>query len=79
VVPSFFEIEFDTWESIKQDGFVVIPKDFLYHIEGLAVSTARGILFAKTEGTDLNRFILPLVRMDTVICSDMRILIPDKI
>ena len=72
-VSSFFEISTDSWEGLKHDGFVVIPQDFLCHIGGLAVSTARGVLFAKTEGTDLNTFIMPLIYMDQIIHSDMKI------
>lgn len=72
-VSSFFEISPVSWEELKQDGFVVIPKEFLYHIGGLAVSTTRGILFAKTEGTDLSSYIMPLFYMDQVIHSDMKI------
>ena len=72
-VSSFFEISPESWEGLKQDGFVVVPKDFLYHIGGLAVSTTRGILFAKTEGTDLNSYIMPIIYMDQLIHSDMKI------
>lgn len=72
-VSSFFEISPESWDGLKRDGFVVIPQDFLYHIGGLAVSTTRGVLFAKTEGTDLNSYVLPLIYMDQVIHSDMRI------
>lgn len=72
-VSSQFEIEPDCWERLKKDGFVVIPMDFLRHIGGLAVSSTRGIVFAKTEGTDLNSYILPLIQMDQVILSDMKI------
>lgn len=67
------EISPESWEGMKEDGFVVIPKDFLYHIGGLSFSTTRGILFAKTEGTDLNSFIMPIIYMDQVIHSDMKI------
>lgn len=72
-VSSFFEISSNSWDDLKQDGFVVIPQEFLYHIGGLAVSTTRGILFAKTEGTDLNSYILPIIYMDQVIHSEMKI------
>lgn len=72
-VSSFFELSPESWEELKQDGFVVIPKDFLYHIGGLAVSTTRGILFAKTEATDLNSYVMPIVYMDQVIHADMKI------
>lgn len=72
-VASFFEISPDSWEVLKHDGFVVIPKEFLYHIGGLAVSTTRGVLYAKTEGTDLSSYIMPIIYMNQVIHSDLRI------
>lgn len=72
-VSSYFEIDPESWEGLKKDGFVVIPQDFLYHIGGLAVSSTRGIIFAKTEGTDLNSYIMPLIFMDQIIHSDMKI------
>jgi len=76
-VSSFFEIEEDSWNSLKDGEYVVIPKDFLLHIGGIAFSTTRGVLFAKTEGTDLNRIILPIIYMDQVIKGDMKIAIPE--
>ena len=72
-VSSYFDISPDSWDELEEDGFVVIPKDFLYHIGGLAVSTTRGIVYAKTEGTDLANYIMPLIYMDQVIHSDMKI------
>jgi hypothetical protein len=75
-VSSYFEIEEESWNALKKDDCVVVPKEFLFHIGGLAVSTTRGILYAKTEGTDLNRFILPIIYMDQVIKGDMKIPIP---
>ena len=77
-VSSFFEIEENSWNAMISDGFVTIPKDFLWHIGGLAVSTTRGILFSKTESTDLNRIILPIIYMDQVIKSDMKIPVPEQ-
>ncbi len=74
---SLFELSNETWDGLKQDGFVVVPKEFLYHLGGLAFSTTRGILFAKTEGTDLSTFVLPIVQMDQVIHEDLKILIPE--
>ena len=76
-VSSFFELSTKSWEGLVKDGFIVIPKEFLYHIGGLAVSTTRGVLFAKTEGTDLSSYVLPLVYMDTLIHSDMKIPVQD--
>lgn len=77
-VTSVFSIEEESWKSMKDGNFIVVPKEFLYHIGGLAVSTTRGILFAKTEGSDLNRFILPILQMDTVIKGDMKIAVQNN-
>ena len=62
-VSSFFEIEESSWRSMIKDGFVIVPKDFLWHIGGLAVSTTRGILFAKTEnGASISGRIFTIVQ-----------------
>ena len=74
---SYFELSQETWDGLKQDGYVVVPKDFLYHLGGLAFSTTRGVLFAKTEGTDLNTFVLPIIQMDKIIHADLKIPIPE--
>lgn len=74
---SYFELSQETWDGLKQDRFVVIPKEFLYHLGGLAFSTTRGVLFAKTEGTDLNTFVLPIIQMDKIIHADLKIPIPE--
>ena len=76
---SFFEVSQETWEGLKMDGFVVVPKEFLYHLGGLAFSTTRGVLFAKTEGTDLSNFVLPIIYMDQIIHADLRIPIPASV
>lgn len=70
----FFKISTESWESLKtDDGTIVIPRDFLFHIGGLAMSTVRGILFAKTDGTDLNNYIMPIINMDQLIDADLEI------
>ena len=74
----YFKISTESWESLKTDGVVVIPRDFLFHLGGLAVSTVRGILFAKTDGTDLNRYIMPVFNMDNLIDADLKIVPTDE-
>lgn len=44
-----------------------LPKGFLTNLASVAYSTARGIIFAKTQGSYLNRYILPLVDMNQII------------
>lgn len=77
-VSSYFKIEENSWQGLINDEFVIMPKEFLWHIGGLAVSTTRGILFAKTESTDLNRIIFPIIYIDQIITSDMKIPIPES-
>lgn len=77
-VSSYFEIGAASWDALKEDSVVIIPKEFLYHIGGLAVSTTCGIFFDKTEGTDLSRYILPIIYMEDVIRSDMKIPVPEQ-
>jgi hypothetical protein len=47
---------------LKVDGDkFIMPDDLLINFTSLAYSTARGILFANTQGSYLNHFILPLI------------------
>lgn len=46
---------------------ISIPKDFLAHLAMITVGTTRGILFAKTEGTSLNKFIIPTLNVSEMI------------
>jgi hypothetical protein len=45
--------------------------DFLTNLTSIAYSTARGIIFAKTQGSYLNQYILPVI--------DPRILVQQKL
>ena len=75
-VTSYFEIDEASWTSLRSGEYIIVPKEFLLHICGLSFGTTRGILFAKTEGTDLNRMILPLTNLTQIVKGDMKIAMP---
>ncbi|BDD00753.1 hypothetical protein [Persicobacter psychrovividus] len=62
----------DDWRSFvdADQNIVIIPKDLLTHLGFLAVSTCRGTLHAKTEGTPFNHFLLPLIDVNQLIKED---------
>jgi hypothetical protein len=48
----------------------IIPKEFLAHLAMVTTGTARGVLFAKTEGTFFNTFIIPTINIAEMIETD---------
>lgn len=67
-----FELSEDSWNSLKkEDGSIVIPKDFLWHLGTLVIGAARGALYAYTKNTNLNNFTLPLFDLTAIITKDM--------
>ena len=67
----FFEIREEDWNKFKQDNKVIIPKGLLAHFGVHTIGTARGILHCKTEGTQLNAFILPPINVSERINEDI--------
>lgn len=69
-VSCHFKIEESAWNSfIKQDQLVV-PKGFLAHLAMITTGTARGVLFAKTEGTPFSKYIIPTINVAEMIKED---------
>jgi len=46
-----------------------LPDDLLTTLVGMTYSTARGIIFAKTQGSFLNKFILPVIDTKVLVKS----------
>jgi len=67
-----FNIEESAWETflVKENNSLLVPKGFFTHLCVLTVGTARGILHAKTEGTNFNGFILPTLNLTELITED---------
>ena len=58
---SFFVDNFDEFFPDKESKTINIPDQFLHTLLSISLSTTRGILSAKTEGTALAGFILPVL------------------
>lgn len=71
-VSCHFKIEDDSWNTFinKKQQTLTIPKGFLAHLAMITVGTLRGILFAKTEGTIFNKFIIPTIDVASMIEKD---------
>jgi len=65
-----FIIEEQYWNAFLIENKLILPKEFLSHIAMITIGTARGVLFAKTEGTIFNQFIIPTVNISEMITED---------
>lgn len=65
-----FEIEENSWNKIVDKSKVKFAKGFLQHLAIITVGTARGILHAKTENTDYNKYFLPTINVSEIITTD---------
>lgn len=72
-VGCIFRIKPEDFDSliIEKKNQIVFPKGFMGHLTVLSVGTVRGILFAKTEGTEFNKFILPIFNVTDMISEDL--------
>jgi hypothetical protein len=72
-VACFFEIAPDSFAEFKvvDDGKIVIPCGLVKHLSVLTVGTARGVLHAKTENTEFNKFLLPTINVQEMIREDL--------
>lgn len=71
-VSCHFKIDDSSWDTFinKKQQTLTIPKGFLAHMAMITVGTLRGILFAKTEGTIFNKFIIPTIDVASMIEKD---------
>ena len=67
----FFDIKEEDWNTFKQDNKIIVPKGLLAHFGVHTIGTARGILHCKTEGTQLNAFVLPPINVSDRITEDI--------
>lgn len=68
-----FDVSPDAFKKFrnKDSKVITIPKGFLTHLAAMTVSTARGILHTKLEGTDLNFLLLPALNVSNILSEDM--------
>jgi len=69
----FFNIESNDWNSFIMDKEIVVPQSVITQFAVLTVGTLRGILHAKTEGTNYNGFVIPTINLTELITGDIRL------
>ena len=71
-VSCHFKLEENAWRNFTDEkkSKTTIPKGFLAHLAMITIGTARGVLFAKTEGTLFNTFIIPTLNVSEMIEID---------
>jgi hypothetical protein len=67
----YFKIEPNDWNSFVKETEVVVPKSIITHFSVLSVGTVRGILHAKTEGTNFNGFVIPTINVTELVTGDI--------
>lgn len=73
VVSCHFKILEESWNKfINENGSeLIVPKGFMAHLATITVSTTRGVLYAKTEGTQFSKFLIPLLNVTEMITEDV--------
>lgn len=66
-----FGVAPESWTEWEREGKVIIPRLFLAHLAMHTFGTARGVLFAKTEGTPYQQMILPPTNVENMIKEDL--------
>lgn len=69
-VSCHFKIEENDWNSFATENKLVVPKGFLAHLAMITTGTTRGVLFAKTEGTQFSKYIIPTINVEEMIKND---------
>lgn len=66
-----FAIDQNDWHKLEKDDNYVIPKAFAAHLMAITLSTARGVLFAKTQGTQWQLRFIGLQNLNQVFKEDV--------
>lgn len=69
-VSCHFGINPKSWNNHILESKIVFPQDFMTHLTMLTISSARGVLHSKTEGTLFNKFLLPMIDTTTLVKTD---------
>lgn len=72
LVSCHFKIREESWNSFikENDSKLIVPKGFLAHLAMITTGTSRGVLFAKTEGSQFSKFIIPTININAMITED---------
>lgn len=72
-VSCHFIIEKESWDlhTHKNKSALSLPKEFLAHLAMITLGTARGVLHSKTEGTEFNKLLVPILDVTQMATSDI--------
>ena len=66
-----FKIEDASFSSFCKDSKIILPKGFMTHLAMITVSSVRGVLHAKTEGSVFNKYMLPTLDVTKMVTEDV--------
>lgn len=68
-----FFIKEEAWKDMlsSDNKKITLPKGFVQHMGMITAGTTRGILHAKTEGTEFNKFLIPTIDLTEIIKEDV--------
>jgi len=66
-----FQISDSKWAEMISKSEIVLPKGMLQHLAVITIGTVRGVLHAKTENTDYNKYYLPTMNVSKMIEEDI--------
>jgi len=58
---------------VKEEDNITLPQGLAAHFADIVVNTLRGVLHAKTEGSDFNKFLFPMVNVSQFITGDISV------
>lgn len=75
---SYFKIQPDSVVSLTEDDYVVLPTFLMTQFASLGYGTMRGLIYAKTMGTNLENIILPPNDVQNIFITPAKFLKSDK-
>jgi hypothetical protein len=74
-----FQIEEDGWLSMldSAENKLVLNIEFIRHLTVIAIGTARGVLHAKTENTEFNKYFLPTINVEELLTQELVVNLKD--
>jgi hypothetical protein len=70
-VSCHFNISDDSFHKYCDDSKIIFPKGFMTHLTMISISSVRGVLHAKTEGTEFNKYLLPTLDVTKMVKEDI--------
>lgn len=56
-----YAISNQLWNTFENEKEIIIPSNFISTLLSISINTTRGVLHTKTENSELNQYLLPLI------------------